>query len=594
MKSFFSLLIVLFSATLTVTGQNIQVSTSSIDFETVYPGYLSGIQTYTVSGNSLNGDLIIYSPQGYEISDQCNGNYSHTLSISPSGGTVTSTTIYARFRPLSSGIFSGTISHQSTGAANQNINVDETTGTSNLPSSYYSNATSTGSALKSELHQLIDNHSVRSYSALWSDYQSTDLKPNGKVWDIYTDNGGCTTNTTEFTYGNEQCGNYASEGDCYNREHSFPKSWFNDASPMSTDLFHVIPSDGYTNGIRSNYPYGETDNPNYTSSNGSARGNNSFGPAYSANVFEPADQYKGDIARIYFYMATRYEDQIGSWEPNSVYGDVVLDGSSYPVFEQWYLDMLIEWHLQDPVSQKEIARNDAVYAIQGNRNPFVDHPEYALDIWGNELSVRPEPSQYPTTFEATADNTSAIHLLWTDAQGSIMPHGYMIQASDQNNFSPPADGDLPAEDTDLSDGSALVYVAQGVQHHTFSNLNNNQRYYFQIWPYTNSASNIDYKTSPMAPSDTATATGPSSITDNQNNNLIENLYFANNHLLIQTNSQHSLNIRLYRFNGQLIQTIQTNGQENIRINTEAFANELLILQVTDGITQKTYKLLSII
>jgi hypothetical protein len=150
---------------------------------------------------------------------------------------------------------------------------------------------------------------------------------------------------------------------------------------MYSDLFHLYPTDGYVNGMRSNYPFGEVGTASYTSSNGSKLGNCTY-PGYSGTVFEPIDEYKGDFARTYFYMATRYENVIAGWYSNSTEANDVLQNNSFPVYETWFLNMLGEWCVADPVSQKEIDRNNAVYAIQNNRNPFIDHPEYIYSIWG--------------------------------------------------------------------------------------------------------------------------------------------------------------------------------------------------------------------
>ena len=126
-----------------------------------------------------------------------------------------------------------------------------------IPDGYYNNATGLyGEPLQAALHDIIDDHTVVSYTSLWTHYQTTDVKPNGKVWDMYSDIPDGTP-PYEFTFITNQCGNYGGEGDCYNREHSWPKSWFNDVAPMNTDIFHVVPSDGYVNGQRGNYPYGE-------------------------------------------------------------------------------------------------------------------------------------------------------------------------------------------------------------------------------------------------------------------------------------------------------------------------------------------------
>lgn len=351
-----------------------------------------------------------------------------------------------------------------------------------IPAGYYNNATGTGATLKTQLYNIIKNHTARSYDNLWTDFQTTDVNANGKVWDMYTDIPGGTAVYT-FTFGSNQCGSYEFEGDCYNREHSFPKSWFNDATPMYSDLFHLYPTDGKVNGMRNNYPYGVVNNASYTSSNGSKLGSCSY-PGYTGVVFEPIDEYKGDLARSYFYMATRYENLIAAWEKNDTNGDVVLNGTSFPVFESWFLNMLGEWSAADPVSAKEIDRNNAIYAIQGNRNPYIDHPEYIYQVWNVGSSVVPEPTNYPTNF-----STRNVKLQWADATGATVPQHYLIRMS-TTGFSAiiaPTDGTAyPNSATDLN-------VDYGVQQAWFNNLSAGVTYYFKLYGYTGSAATVDYK-----------------------------------------------------------------------------------------------------
>jgi len=262
-----------------------------------------------------------------------------------------------------------------------------------IPAGYYDNAQGlTGAELKTALGDIIDNHTVLSYSTLWTAFEDTDKKPNGKVWDMYSDVPGGTP-PYEYTFGSDQCGNYSGEGDCYNREHSFPRSWFFDASPMESDLFHIVATDGYVNGQRGSYPYGEVGTATWTSLNGSKKGNSNF-PGYSGIVFEPIDEYKGDFARGYLYMATRYEYLIDDWS------SPMLNGTSFPAFTDWALSLLLQWHQQDPVSSKEIDRNNAIYIWQGNRNPFIDHPEFAALIWGEQ--------QLPLEFTSTPATTTNV------------------------------------------------------------------------------------------------------------------------------------------------------------------------------------------
>ncbi len=260
-----------------------------------------------------------------------------------------------------------------------------------IPDGYYNTATGTGYTLKSQLHDIIDNHSNQGYGALWDFYSSYELdsyyENDGTILDIYSENP-TGTDPYNFTKISDQCGNYSGEGDCYNREHSFPRSWFGgDVEPMNSDVHHIFASDGRVNAIRGSFPYGVVSSVSTTSQNGSKLGSGTSAQGYTGTVFEPIDEFKGDIARAYFYMATRYEDVISSWQNNSSSSDAVLNGSSDQVYEDWVVNLMLNWHLNDPVSQKEIDRNDNAYDNhQGNRNPFIDHPEWVECIWNNDCT----------------------------------------------------------------------------------------------------------------------------------------------------------------------------------------------------------------
>lgn len=254
-----------------------------------------------------------------------------------------------------------------------------------IPSGYYNSANGlTGKPLQQALHDIIDDHTVRTYSNLWTDFQTTDKKPDGTVWDMYSDIPSGTP-AYEFIFVTDQCGNYSKESDCYNREHSFPKSWFGgEIPPMYTDLFHLVPTDGYVNNMRGNYPFGEVSSYTYKSSNGSMVGTSTVS-GYAGTVFEPIDAYKGDFARSYFYMATRYYGEDSSWP-----GSEMVDGAEP---KAWARAMLLTWHRNDPVSQKEIDRNNAVYGIQSNRNPYIDYPLYVEMVWGTLSSTGEEKDE---------------------------------------------------------------------------------------------------------------------------------------------------------------------------------------------------------
>lgn len=262
-----------------------------------------------------------------------------------------------------------------------------------IPTGYYDAADAKNTnqlrlALKSIISQ---GYSQVSYDGLWSAYANTDINPvTGNIWDMYSD---CT-----FTLSTNQCGNYSKECDCYNREHTTPRSWFGGAvAPMNSDMFNVYPTDGKVNGMRDSYPYGEVGVADYTSYNGSKRGSSNF-PGYSGTVFEPIDEYKGDFARAVLYMATRYADDISTWISNySVDTDVEIVYHTANGLTPYAIDLFLTWSRNDPVSQKEINRNEAVYVKQNNRNPFIDFPGLEEYIWGNKtaqlfyVNQEPEP-----------------------------------------------------------------------------------------------------------------------------------------------------------------------------------------------------------
>lgn len=288
--------------------------------------------------------------------------------------------------------------------------------------------------LKTVLHNLIKGHVEYSYANLWTIYQTTDNHINDAgtetiVWDMYSDNPVGSEN--EFTFVAEQCGTYSSEGDCYNREHSFPKSWWGGSTSVAqyTDIFTVVPVDGWINGVRNNNPYGivQAGAEAQLTNNGSKLGPSAISiPGYGGNVFEPIDAYKGDLARNYFYMLTRYENEIAAWENNTIESDAVLDGLAYPGMEQWAIDMLIDWHNSDPVSQKEIDRNNAVYSYQLNRNPFIDHPEYVAMIWQGCSGEDTQAPTAPTNLTASNTTETTTDLSWNPSNDNVGVTGYTI------------------------------------------------------------------------------------------------------------------------------------------------------------------------
>ncbi|MGE4513677.1 MAG: endonuclease [Chryseobacterium sp.] len=298
-----------------------------------------------------------------------------------------------------------------------------------IPTGYYDGTAGlSGAALKTKLKQIITNgHVDHGYGGLWTGYQTTDrdnisgipgLENDGTILDIYSEN---PTGTDPYTYNYSvnQCGSYNAEGSCYNREHIVPQSLFNSASPMVSDINFIRPTDGKVNGMRSNYPFGVVGNATYTSLNGSKLGN-SVSPGYSGIVFEPVNAFKGDVARMILYFVTRYESQLSGFETGNILG-----GSAFPGLQTWELNQLLAWHAVDPVSQTEIARNNASYAYQGNRNPYIDHPEYVNQIWGTTVADTQAPTA-PMNLATNNPTANSISLSWTASTDNIGVTGYEI------------------------------------------------------------------------------------------------------------------------------------------------------------------------
>ena len=309
-------------------------------------------------------------------------------------------------------------------------------GYSQIPNGYYNNATESGYLLKTQLYNIINNHNDQGYNAIDNFFVDHDLdnyyENNTTILDIYSENP-TGSDPYNFTPNSDACGapGYNGEGDCYNKEHIIPQSVFNSNNPMRGDAHQLFPTDGRVNGFRGSYPMGRVNNNSLVSQsgisnptqNGSKLGNNlnsGYSAGYSEVVFEPIDEFKGDIARAHFYFATRYENLINNWSNYAMF-----DGTSDKVFETSFLSILLEWHAMDPVSQKEIDRNNAIYyQHQGNRNPFVDHPEFVTAIWAvQQDSQSPTTPTNVTTSNATA---STIDVSWTAATDNVAVTTYDV------------------------------------------------------------------------------------------------------------------------------------------------------------------------
>ena len=234
-----------------------------------------------------------------------------------------------------------------------------------------------GAELKTALFNIIKNPSVTSYKGLYSAYVKTDTRADGFVRDWYS-------NATNYRHNVDNAGNYSKEGDMYNREHSIPQSWFSEASPMVSDVVHVLPTDGYVNNRRSSYLLAEVSSVTYSSKNNYSKLGSCKTTGYSGTVFEPNDEIKGDMARIYFYMATCYQDKCTNWTKGEA---TKVFSTQNKGLTNWVVDMFMDWSKRDLIDDVETARNNAVQEVQGNRNPFVDYPGLEDYIWGDKQDV---------------------------------------------------------------------------------------------------------------------------------------------------------------------------------------------------------------
>lgn len=286
------------------------------------------------------------------------------------------------------------------------------------PGTYYNgvDTTKTCADLKRELFKKISNDFHLFYGQIDSFYSRTDLKPAEApftgfvIIDRYCSEIPTALDSCMFRYNDRDpnvrsfCftgGTASAYCKCYAKEHSFPSSWFNDSTLTRTDMHHIFPADSKANNDKSNFPLGyvrptaitTTYNGTKVGRSDAARnfgyigakdtliaGNNST----FNKVFEPIDEFKGDFARAYLYIATRYDDRINNWKNLDSIGKHAISSTSYTGLEPWILQLCVKWHKLDPPSALERKRNDSVYAIQGNRNPYIDFPSLVEKAFGKD------------------------------------------------------------------------------------------------------------------------------------------------------------------------------------------------------------------
>ena len=238
-----------------------------------------------------------------------------------------------------------------------------------IPNGYYSKANGLKKEqLKQAMHEIVGKANVLNYGsgagATWSGFYQTDRMENNQVIDRYSYEVFYFTSATSAPSG-------------MNIEHSFPKSWWGGSQNQAyKDLFNLMPCEIKINSKKSNYAMGKV------TSGADGNGCTTVGRDDAGRqVWEPADEWKGDFARNYFYMVTAYSNL--TWTSN---GLDMLENNDWPTLQNWAYELLLEWSRQDPVDNIEKDRNEAVYSIQGNRNPFVDYPYLAEYIWGDSIT----------------------------------------------------------------------------------------------------------------------------------------------------------------------------------------------------------------
>ena len=286
--------------------------------------------------------------------------------------------------------------------------------TAGIPNGYYNAANGKKkAALKAAMHDIIqpDAQNLLTYGSgagkTWSGFYVTDRTADGYVIDRYSPR----SEWRKFSSSDNAYSASAPSG--MNIEHSFPKSWWGGSNNNAyKDLFNLMPCESGINSTKSNYAMGKV--------TGNIKGNGytkvGTGPTSSGNknLWEPADEWKGDFARDYFYMVTAYSDL--NWTSN---GLDMLENNNWPTMQAWAYTLLLQWARQDPVDEIERKRNDDVYSIQKNRNPFVDFPNLAEYIWGDSVN-----------FAFNVDGTS------TGGQEETPEFATLIDCSMKSGFEP--------------------------------------------------------------------------------------------------------------------------------------------------------------
>ena len=247
-----------------------------------------------------------------------------------------------------------------------------------IPEGYYSSLKGKkGAELKTAVHKIIKNAKVLEYGSgnqsTWWGFYVTDVTDDGYCIDRYS------PRSTWQKYGNR-----GSSIGGMNIEHSFAQSWWGKTDcNLKKDLFNIMPCESKINSSKGNRGMGIV--TKVTNTNGATKVGSG---ANGLNLWEPADEWKGDFARGYMYIVTAYEDYANKWTSE---GKNSLYNNTYPTLKEWAYKLYIQWAKEDKPDAVEIKRNNDVAKIQGNRNPYVDFPNLMEYVWGDSTNIAFNP-----------------------------------------------------------------------------------------------------------------------------------------------------------------------------------------------------------
>lgn len=445
----------------------------------------------------------------------------------------------------------------------------------NIPENYYNDAQGkTGEALKAALHDIIDGHTELSYSEVWEALK-------------YTDEDTANTNNVLLLYSgwsypkNNNGGNV----DEWNREHTWAKSQggFGTSPGAGTDIHHLRPTDVTVNSARGNLMFDEGGSI-YTDASRYGGGDGTTACKKGTSNWEPTDEVKGDVARMLFYMATRYESEDGV--------DLELAETSSSGGNHGKLSTLLRWHEEDPISAWEIRRNNRAYERQGNRNPFIDHPEFVQAVWADNNGGDPgeegvtklnmQKSDYQSIVDYVKTENLPNPSTYDDSEyyygASAYHENYDIRSGKQNSkFSTPEEA---IEESIIK--VILLHMASGAQ------VGDNYTVSYKTYDGATSTSTMDFHCESRNPLNFATGhaslTSMSAVSENMS------LFYPNPAKSVFTLSHSAQRIELIDFSGKLVFS-KTNVNAGEEINLSNYASGVYLVKISRQHHTNTRKLI---